>query len=70
MSLSQFEHWYLFKAPRCLYCSAKAETIVIASRRCAENLHENPDKGHGGEGTGLGEVKEPSAWSLIGLGKG
>lgn len=38
-----------------MYCSAKVENIVIAYRRCGENLHENPDKGHGGEGTGRGQ---------------
>lgn len=42
----RFEYWlFFFKAPRCFYCSAKAENIVITHERGAKSLHQDQDRG-------------------------
>lgn len=41
----QFEYWYFFKGPRCFYCSAKVENIVITYERGAKSLRQDQGRG-------------------------
>ena len=52
------------------YCTAKAEQAAIAHTGPADRLHQDQGKGYGGDGTGLGEVKEASTQSGMEWGQG